>query len=285
MFAQSRNNRLGTSIPVGIAGWSLRHVNPIYAGNCIRVRRSSDNAQQDIGFFGGNLDVATLMAFVGGGTGFVVTWYNQSGSGDATQATTSLQPQVVTSGVLQVDNLTGKPTIVFNQQYLAVSGSVFGSVSQSDTTTFVVVKLNTIRNVNGIFYQGASTFAASTSNFGMSADVNNITFDVSTAGGSGRLSFPVAGMTSYELWENISSANLSTHVFQSNGGALSTSNATYATFPTSSVNLYLGALDDANSFTSRLTGNISELHIYNKGLLPTQRDVVRNNINAFYSIY
>ena len=79
----------------------------------IRVRRSSDNAQQDIGFVGDELDTASLLSFCGVGNGFVTTWYDQSGNGyDATQTTQAYQPQIVSNGLVITDN--GKPTVSFN---------------------------------------------------------------------------------------------------------------------------------------------------------------------------
>lgn len=65
----------------------------------IRVRRSSDSSEQDIGFAGRALDVDALEAFVGGGGGYVVALYDQSGNGwGATQADPSKQPRIVDSG-------------------------------------------------------------------------------------------------------------------------------------------------------------------------------------------
>ena len=41
-------------------------------GSAVRVRRSSDNSETDIGFtVNGNLDTAALLTFVGAGNGFV----------------------------------------------------------------------------------------------------------------------------------------------------------------------------------------------------------------------
>jgi hypothetical protein len=65
----------------------------------IRVRRSSDNTEQDIGFSGNSLDTASLATFVGAGNGFVVTFYDQTGNGrNAVQATAAKQPRIVSSG-------------------------------------------------------------------------------------------------------------------------------------------------------------------------------------------
>ena len=90
--------------------FSLRKLNVNYTGACIRVRRSSDNVETDIGFNNNVLDTAALLTFTGSNSAFVVTWYGQSGeSRNATQTTASLQPRIVNAGVLHT--LNGKPTI------------------------------------------------------------------------------------------------------------------------------------------------------------------------------
>lgn len=79
--------------------YSTRKLRTAYSGACLRVRRSSDSTEQDIGFSGGKLDTAALLSFVGAGDGFVTTWYDQSGNGrDATQATAAKQMYVVQAG-------------------------------------------------------------------------------------------------------------------------------------------------------------------------------------------
>ena len=78
----------------------------------IRVRRSSDNTEQDIGFVGNDLDTASLLSFCGAGNGFVTTWYDQSSNGyNVTQTTQARQPQIVSSGVIITTN--GKPALSF----------------------------------------------------------------------------------------------------------------------------------------------------------------------------
>ena len=91
--------------PGASAAYSLRRLNRAYNGSAIRVRRSSDNAEQDIGFSGGVLDTASLLSFCGAGSGYVTTWYDQSGNGkDNIQATLLAQPTIVTSGNLKTIN-------------------------------------------------------------------------------------------------------------------------------------------------------------------------------------
>lgn len=90
----------------------LHKVRTAYSGACIRVRRSSDNAESDIGFTGIDLDTAALLSFVGAGDGLITTWYSQSGFFDLTQTSVASQPAIVLGGVLQT--LNGKPCIKFD---------------------------------------------------------------------------------------------------------------------------------------------------------------------------
>jgi hypothetical protein len=101
--------------PGAAAAYSLRKLRSAYAGNCIQVRRSSDNAIQDFGFLNNILDTTALSTFVGAGNGFVVKWYDQSGNardliGNVTG--TASQPKIIVSGVLQTVNT--KPAILAN---------------------------------------------------------------------------------------------------------------------------------------------------------------------------
>lgn len=95
------------------AAYSTRRLRTAYTGAALRVRRSSDNTEQDIGFSGNALDTTALTSFVGANSGFVVTWYDQSGNArHVTQATQADQPRIVNAGT--VDVLNGAPTVVFN---------------------------------------------------------------------------------------------------------------------------------------------------------------------------
>lgn len=66
---------------------------------CVRVRRSSDNAEANFG----TQDVinGSLVSWVGANDGHVVTWFDLTSSGNnATQATAGSQPKIVASGSL-----------------------------------------------------------------------------------------------------------------------------------------------------------------------------------------
>lgn len=118
-------DRYGSSV----GAYSLRNLRKGYTGSAVRVRRSNDNTEQDIGFTNtGRFDEKALTDFVGANSGFIVTWYDQSGSGrNATQATTANQPRIVNSGT--VDKVNGEPAIRFDgsNDFLATTTSFSSS--------------------------------------------------------------------------------------------------------------------------------------------------------------
>ena len=71
-----------------------------YNGNAVRVRRSSDNTLTTISFLSnGTFDAASYAAFIGAGSGFAHTVYDQSGNGrDYIQTTAAAQPQIGVDG-------------------------------------------------------------------------------------------------------------------------------------------------------------------------------------------
>jgi hypothetical protein len=106
------------------------------------VRRSSDNAELDIGFTGqGDLDTASLLTHVGVGNGFVTTWYDQSGNGrNATKTTSTAQPRIVSSGAVVTEN--GRPYIDFKEN--------FGLVAENYNTT-LSFSLALLRSETAVF--------------------------------------------------------------------------------------------------------------------------------------
>jgi hypothetical protein len=113
--------------------YSLRKLDKDYTGSAIRVRRSNDNTEQDIGFTSaGNLDTASLKTFVGANSGFVTTWYNQADSSgvfgirNAIQTTAATQPRIVNAG-----------NLIYKNNDLVIEASSSQHLSQSQTLAFI----------------------------------------------------------------------------------------------------------------------------------------------------
>lgn len=144
---------LFTAYPGATAGYSLRKLDASYAGSAIRVRRSSDNTEQNIGFIGMDLDTTSLSSFVGAGNGFITKWYDQSGNNrDAAQTNQAWQCKIVNAGSIITEN--SKPAIEFvTNTVTGAKLTITGLTTQLDSSFFVgaVVKANTQTNYKGIF--------------------------------------------------------------------------------------------------------------------------------------
>lgn len=130
--------------------YSTRRLYGLYTGACMRVRRDSDNTEQDIGFdANGDLDTAAIATFVGSGNnGYVRKWYGQESSGgtgsgnDADQPTAGSQPLIYDGTNVITEN--GKPALDFDGSAdvfpLSLSGLNINNLSvvtvcQSDVTS------------------------------------------------------------------------------------------------------------------------------------------------------
>ena len=100
------------------AAFSVRQLGD--ANLCMRVRRSGDSAEKNIGFgTDGFVDTAAISDFCGSDDGFVVTWFDQSGNAvDATQATPGSQPKIYdgTDGIVKENGIVA---IEFDIDYLS----------------------------------------------------------------------------------------------------------------------------------------------------------------------
>ena len=269
---------LDTYTGISVA-YSLRKLKTGYSGFAIRVRRSSDNTEQNIGFISnGDLDTVTLLSFVGAGNGFVTTWYDQSGLGrNATQTTQSAQPQIVSSG--SVITKSGKPTLKFDgtNYYMSVS---FDSAIKS---CFAVTSTNTANYpdmAGGVFAYRFNTLSF----LGASTE---ITSGYSVGGGIVYSSNPSYG--------TIATLN-STSTLYTNAD-LKTSFAGAIASPFTNINLItihksdsisgvknIGIGVDPYSSGWKLNGTISEIIAFSD-LQLVNNDTINSSINSYYSIY
>jgi len=142
--------------------FSLRKLNTNYAGSAIRVRRSSDNTEQDIGFVNNQLDTGSLTSFVGANSGFITRWYDQSGNNViAAQSVASQQPRIVNAGSIQTQG--SKPSMLFipasNSSLVTTTNVSVGSYM----STFIVTKMD--ETTGGYKYIVSIGSAGASSNF------------------------------------------------------------------------------------------------------------------------
>ena len=128
---------LGLTLPSGAAylldtytgaaaGYSVRRI-ASGATNLMRIREDSGDTETDIGYdSNGDLDTAAIATHCGSANGYVVTWYDQAGSNNATQSTAANQPQIYDGTAVITEN--GKPAVKCTGGQL-LTGMTAGSIT------------------------------------------------------------------------------------------------------------------------------------------------------------
>jgi hypothetical protein len=278
--------------PNAAVAFSLRKLRTAYSGSAIRVRRSSDNTEQDIGFISNNLDTASLLTFCGAGNGFVTTWYDQSTNGNnATQATAGNQPRIVNGGVVETVNgkngirwLTSPNNVMLcntsiQELHNGSNSLVISLVTSTTSSTSAQAIIATCQNlssnrgyhlrmftnpgnINSTIRNGTSTLVS-----------NNITTNI----------YP--NNNQYLIIDKIDSSNITLadrSILNINGSSDINNNSENGTPSTSNSTrtLMIGALLNDTFFR----GVMQEIIIY-----PTDqssnRTAIETNINSHYNVY
>ena len=263
MGDQDRRGRKGLLDTLGVAAataFSLRLLTGSFKGNCCNIRRSSDNAQQNVGFDSqGNFNIGQFSSFVGGGSGFVTKWYDQSGNGfDVSQGTAATQPQISLASTP-----SGVPSVLFSgSQFLQVASGWVGvsqpqslaAVAQISNITagFVAVSRGSATNDTPQMFLSGSNTVAIQAPTQLAATASNAAFHSFIAVFSG------AG-SSIDVDGTITSGNTGT-------------NFTTGTFTIASN----------TAGGSPLTGNICEVIGFNVGLTTTQQGSLRSSQKSYW---
>jgi hypothetical protein len=252
------------------AAYSLRKLRTAYTGNAIRVRRSSDNTEADIGFTAtGELNTATLLAFVGTGNGFVTTWYDQSGNGrNAAQTTAGAQPRIVSNGAIETQN--GRPTVAqsLGNQSLPISATFTGLTSA--TGTFVFRQITGNSGAHDFRFQAGGVNNHSPFSDGRAYD---------SFFSSSRQVFNNYGPVSIP-----STTTLTVHTARQTGTALQVfKNGTQID---GDKTVSFQAPDGRSLFSPSFTGTVavSEAIVFGTALSTTERQTIESNQGQFYGI-
>jgi hypothetical protein len=236
------------------AAYSLRDLTFLRGGPVVRVRRSSDNTEQD--FTATQVTDGTLTTFCGAGDGFVRTWYDQSGNGfHAQQATTTAQPQILLS------DTNSKPTISFDgsNDLLLASAALYNQL-----TVFGVQRF---RSTGSKIAFGYGDYRAD-----MQIGLWQIQSGLVTVGS-------YTPNTSYGL-RVLSRESGNSKAF--NNGTQSGSTVTTALTQSTTTTLAFGNRVDLGVYTDV---NFSELILYPSIVSDGTRAAIETNINAHYAIY
>jgi hypothetical protein len=257
------------------AAWSLRLLRTGYTGNCIQVRRSSNNATQDIGFAGGVVDTASLKTFCASTDCFIRTWYDQSGnSRNLTQTTLSAQPLIVSAGsIIRQD---GEPAIDFDGTTDALAnGPVSNFITNSTYSSFTVALLDTITSDANDSYSNNGIFADAGGYMGLYArrNANRLLF-FNWDGNDDRASININIDTEYIIHQRHESGNI----------VGSVNNSTEASVLSGNTSVLTSTFTVGAGFSTRMNGTIKELVFWNTSQSGNITGIY-TNINSFYNTY
>ena len=252
-----------------VAYSAARRLATAYTGALIRVRRSSDNTEQDIGYDGSNvLDESALTSFVGANDGFVTTWYDQSGnSKNATQSTASNQHRIVSSGTIEKDG--GKPCFnTLTRPPLSLTTTDFKNsitVAKVDTQNLINYLVGLTGTFNyGTFYNGSY------------GGIDGIgAYD-----GTNTRSLTGEDLNRHLGWLQMKSGNL----YAAKDGASESNLGTFAPPPFSTYAQTNEIGGRSSSSVLFFQGKIQEIILYNSDQT-SNKTGLESNINTFYSIY
>lgn len=270
--------------PSAAAAYSVRLLRSAYTGSAIRVRRSSDNTESDIGFSSGNLDESALTSFCSGTNGFVTTWYDQSGNArNATETTALNQPQIVSSG--SVINVNSKPALSFdgtNDKLLNTS------LTAASTQSVFYVKKGASLNGNsnifgfpaesgsaqlGLYYWNTSPFT-----FGFN------TWNGDSYGYTGANTEFLSQTLEMALFKNGNPSTSGVKLFINNSQKTLTQVIGSSTSRTMENGIRIGE-GGVGSENQNYDGWQQELVIWSADYSSTNRTGIQNNINTYYNVY
>ena len=258
------------------AAYSVRRLYSLYTGDCMRVRRDSDDAEQDIGFdSNGDLDILELSTFVGSGNnGYVRYWYDQSQSGgtgtgnDYGASSQSLQPRIYNGTSVEDDN--SEPAIYFVDGTSNTMGTAFNVTSQPLSVFQVMRKDSTASRASGV---QTTTAAPYRDGWVITCDASVIRawYDNDGAGGYSFVTVNHDGTTQSLQSLITSGTNID---FRIEGGT----SATNTDFYTSTDPLYL------HGWYSNQGARIQEIVLYTSDVGSSNRGSIENNIELHFNI-
>ena len=245
-FSAARAPVLDLIGTTALGAYSMRRTRSAWTGAILRVRRSSDSAEQDIGYSGtGDLDVTALLAFCGAGDGFLVTSYDQMGGArHQTQATAALQMQIVASGVYIGAMRVNTGTI----QRATVTDAAFGLAASALTVCSAMRAIGAGGTAMGLIW-GLGTVAGARLYPGTSASGLDLVNRPSGANIAASPTQTFSGGPCTLALTKTATANLSAVSTRLNNGAAST----YAAAA-------IAATDNSFGMNNTATGTVSGIH-------------------------
>lgn len=264
------------------SAYSLRKLNSSYPGSAVRIRESGGNTESDIGFLSsGFFDTTSFKTFVGANSGYVVTWYDQSGNGNnVTQSTTGNQP------LLTLNSKGNIPGIVFDGSNDVLDGGDINDFMGLYLNNYIVAT-PTATNwglVNKSYASGVAD------RYGLIRDASVLYNILMIQTGSDLSSSSAFSATTIRLFEQYMNKQSDSNQLKANNTQLSAYTSSIIDFDMNSTYSFLiGGYNNSSGACCLsgyyFTGPIYEVVIYRKKWEGYQRSAITNNINNHYSAY
>ncbi len=283
LFGDNSFNPLVLDSIDSIGAYGTRKLSSSYVGNCLTLRRSTDDAEQDFGFVGGELDSASITSWLSGGNAFVKTIYDQSGNeANATQTTPGNQAQLIISGI------NGKPAIRFvgsNKNYYSVGTSLGRPANYLLFSAFLTTNVSSNQVVCGSINaagQAKTGWGAINVYRNSKAGAFGYAFgnDTASSDGQSQLNVLVASTPSVVSQEYITGNNYEIERRDGQSLVITKASTGSTTNAGTSQNFSLGRFGDLDLLY--FTGDLSELIIVGTTLASASRRNIESNLCAYY---
>jgi hypothetical protein len=271
--------------PGASAAYSLRDLASASLGSAVvRVRRSSDNTEQD--FTAEEITDGTLTTFTGANDGFVAIWYDQSGnSNNLIQNSALTQLLIVISGELILNN--GLPSMETN----GLSNCSFGTLPnnqlafthESEATWSIVYNFTSIGIISrstGNIYKSSRGLQLRSNPKPKIANGSNVDYSIEYFRGPS-----IKNQTVHFLWDyDLSILNMPQKTsMMENETVVQTGNASVGSGAIGSSNKPL-SFNGVNNGAYGSVGKYQEWIIWDSRL-DSDRAGIQSNINSYYTIY
>jgi hypothetical protein len=293
----SDNTGIPTLPKFGVAAaYSVRKLFNDYTGYAMRVRRSTDNTELDIGFTNFNkLDETSIISFCGGiGTvGTVVAWYDQSDNGYTAGVNNIAYgvgyPVIYTSGAIsRLLESNGAPAIGFNSN----SGLICNTTSPNfDFNSVFVTECHNNSPIDSknqrIYSKRNSDLLLSVLQPGAGSTQNNYIYKRGNASCLSVTTQPTAFFLNTKNIIDVTNATAVNADIRGNN-ALQPATAFPLGAPQNNANFALGIGTNVNNVPpsggNYFSGRMSELIIYNTDMREYRQSII-NNMDYYYNTF
>jgi hypothetical protein len=267
------------------AAYSLRKLRNAYSGDCIIVRRDGASpGSQAIGFnASGELDTTAIISFCGSNNGFVTRWYDQVGSNDLVQTSTTAQPKIYNGS--SIEQLNSKPAMLLDgsNDSLVTSGNVNLNDNQNELIAAWVGSVTNLDSGNNMVSHWNSSTANQVFQIQLTGSNDNLRFIARYANGSAGTVNSGSAITSGAQYIVVGRAVNGSATADFDGNTQTGNVVSALPNETTSSLFRVGSRSDNQAGPHE--GKTQEVVVWSRATAENDRSDISDAINTFYSSY